>query len=114
MRRLRYVPALDGLRGVAIALVMAGHAGGLKAGGLGVDLFFALSGFLITSLLVSEWDARRRVDRRAFYWRRARRLLPALGVMLLTVALLGVAVGRPSVIIQALIGCSYVTNFIQA
>ena len=114
MRRLRYVPALDGLRAVAIALVMAGHAGGLKAGGLGVDLFFALSGFLITSLLVSEWDARRSVDCRAFYRRRARRLLPALGVMLLTVGLLGVAVGRPSVIMQALIGCSYVTNFIQA
>jgi peptidoglycan/LPS O-acetylase OafA/YrhL len=79
-----------------------------------VDLFFALSGFLITSLLVTEWDARRSIDCRAFYWRRALRLLPALGLMVLTLTSLGVAGGQPGVLVQALVGVSYVTNFVQA
>ena len=76
--RLGYVPALDGLRGVAIALVVANHVGWLSGGFLGVDVFFVLSGFLITTLLLEEWVRDRAVSLRAFYWRRARRLLPAV------------------------------------
>jgi peptidoglycan/LPS O-acetylase OafA/YrhL len=78
--RLGYVPALDGLRGIAIASVVAYHAFGFPLGGwLGVDLFFVLSGFLITTLLLEEETIRVR----AFYARRARRLLPALVALLL-------------------------------
>jgi len=83
--RLGHVPVLDAIRGIAILLVLAGHAdNGLSGGMLGVDLFFVLSGFLITSLLLTEWNRDGTVSLRSFYRRRAFRLLPAL-VVLLTV-----------------------------
>jgi peptidoglycan/LPS O-acetylase OafA/YrhL len=86
-------PALDGLRGAAVAAVVLFHLGLLSGGFLGVDLFFTLSGFLITSLLVREWRQHGRIDLGAFWARRCRRLLPAaaamIGVVLLAVALWG-------------------------
>jgi peptidoglycan/LPS O-acetylase OafA/YrhL len=85
MGRLGHRPALDGLRGVAVLLVVLAHAhvpGMEAAGGVGVCLFFVLSGYLITGLLLAEHDASGRVRFRAFYARRARRLLPALGSLL--------------------------------
>ncbi|HJU37756.1 MAG TPA: acyltransferase [Gaiellaceae bacterium] len=87
-RRLGYVPALDGIRGLAILLVVAYHFLGLPGGFYGVDLFFVLSGFLITTLLLEERAATGRVSLRAFYLRRARRLLPALGAVLAFTCLL--------------------------
>jgi peptidoglycan/LPS O-acetylase OafA/YrhL len=72
---------LDGLRGIAIFLVMLTHTAVLPNGYVGVDLFFALSGFLITTLLYEEWDRSGGISLRRFYGRRARRLLPALGVL---------------------------------
>lgn len=84
---LTYVPGLDGLRGAAVAAVLAFHAGRLKGGYLGVDLFFVLSGYLITSLLLLEGTAAGRIGLARFWGRRARRLLPALGVMLAGVSL---------------------------
>lgn len=80
--RLGYRPALDGIRGVAILLVIGSHTGWLSTGGLGVDLFFVLSGFLITTLLLEERTMNGAIRLGAFYARRARRLLPALVVML--------------------------------
>jgi peptidoglycan/LPS O-acetylase OafA/YrhL len=77
------MPYLDGLRGVTIILVLWFHAGGLFRGGfIGVDIFFVLSGFLITSLLIKEYDENQRIYLGRFYMRRALRLLPALVVML--------------------------------
>lgn len=75
----RYWPALDGLRGAAVAAVLLFHAGFGWAGGgfLGVSLFFTLSGFLITSLLLSERERSGRIALGSFWARRARRLLPA-------------------------------------
>jgi peptidoglycan/LPS O-acetylase OafA/YrhL len=84
--KLTYVPALDGLRGAAVAAVLAFHAGHLQGGYLGVDLFFVLSGYLITSLLLVEGGASGHIGLARFWGRRARRLLPALGVMLAGVA----------------------------
>ena len=77
---LGYMPALDGLRACAVGAVILLHSGlGVAPGGtLGVDVFFVLSGFLITSLLVEEHDATATVDLRAFYLRRVLRLMPAL------------------------------------
>ena len=89
-RRLHRRRALDGIRAIAIALVFAEHFGGFLPGTVGVDVFFVLSGYLITSLLVAEYDRRGRVDFRTFYRRRALRLMPAY---LVTVALTVLAAG---------------------
>jgi peptidoglycan/LPS O-acetylase OafA/YrhL len=85
----RYLPALDGVRGVAIAGVFAYHLGyGWASGGyLGVDLFFVLSGFLITSLLVEEWSDTGLINLARFWGHRARRLLPALLAMLIVLSI---------------------------
>ncbi|WP_204079860.1 acyltransferase family protein [Mycobacterium riyadhense] len=82
------IPALDGLRAIAVALVLVGHGGipGVSGGFIGVDIFFVLSGFLITSLLLDELGRTGRIDLTGFWIRRARRLLPALVLMVLTVA----------------------------
>ncbi|MEW5808001.1 MAG: acyltransferase family protein [Actinomycetota bacterium] len=81
------IPALDGVRAIAVGLVLADHGGvpGLPGGFLGVDVFFVLSGFLITSLLIEETNRTGRIGLRGFWVRRARRLLPALVVMVLAV-----------------------------
>jgi peptidoglycan/LPS O-acetylase OafA/YrhL len=85
--RLGYRSALDGVRGLAILPVVSLHAFGLpKEGGLGVDLFFVLSGFLITTLLLEEFAEAGCVSLRRFYRRRAARLLPALGALLVVAA----------------------------
>lgn len=82
------IPALDGLRAIAVALVLVGHGGipGVTGGFIGVDVFFVLSGFLITSLLLDELGRTGRIELTGFWIRRARRLLPALVLMVLTVA----------------------------
>jgi peptidoglycan/LPS O-acetylase OafA/YrhL len=82
---ISYRPGLDGLRAIAVIAVFVFHSriDWLPGGFLGVDLFFVLSGYLITSLLLVEWDARNRIDLRRFWLRRARRLLPALVVVVL-------------------------------
>ena len=79
----RSIPALDGLRGVAITLVLVGHGGipGMGGGFIGVDVFFVLSGFLIPALLLDELARTGRISPTAFWIRRAKRLLPALLVM---------------------------------
>jgi len=86
---IRYQPALDGLRAFAVAAVIAYHfgAGWAPGGFLGVDAFFVLSGFLITSLLLTEWGRNGRISLPGFWARRARRLLPALLVVLGAIAL---------------------------
>lgn len=90
--RLPYLPGLDGLRALALIAVVLYHAdlSWLPGGFLGVEVFFVLSGYLITSLLLAEWNQHDRVDLKAFWLRRARRLLPA--VFLLLLVTLGFAV----------------------
>jgi peptidoglycan/LPS O-acetylase OafA/YrhL len=87
-QRFGYQPALDGLRAVAVGSVVCYHLGLGWAGGgfLGVDTFFVLSGYLITSLLLIEWAATGAIDFAAFWVRRARRLLPALLLVLAAIA----------------------------
>jgi len=82
----KFRPDLEGLRGVAILFVVLFHAGvrALTGGFVGVDVFFVLSGFFITGLLVRELDHSSRIDVPAFYARRALRLLPALIVVVAT------------------------------
>jgi peptidoglycan/LPS O-acetylase OafA/YrhL len=80
---LGYRPALDSLRAIAVCAVLAYHVGWIRGGWLGVDVFFTLSGFLITTLLLGEHARTGTISIRRFYVRRARRLLPALGLFLL-------------------------------
>ncbi|WHT22445.1 acyltransferase family protein [Crossiella sp. CA-258035] len=86
-----HIPELDGLRGLAIAGVLLFHAGHLSGGFLGVDLFFVLSGYLITDLLLRD----RHLSLPRFWGRRIRRLWPALAVLLVGVTLLTWAFGTP-------------------
>ncbi len=88
LRRLGRRPVLDGVRGVAVVLVILTHTAVLARGWIGVDVFFVLSGFLITTLLCEEWDDTGRISLRRFYERRARRLLPALFLLVAAFAAL--------------------------
>ncbi len=83
----RYMPGLDGLRALAVLAVIAYHEqfGWASGGLLGVGVFFTLSGFLITSLLIEQWSRRGKIKLGEFWLGRARRLLPALFVMLAVV-----------------------------
>ena len=87
--KMGYQPALDGLRALSVIAVILYHAdvSWLPGGFLGVEVFFVVSGFLITSLMLEERAASGRVSLRLFWIRRARRLLPALFVMLLALAI---------------------------
>jgi peptidoglycan/LPS O-acetylase OafA/YrhL len=87
--RLGYRPALDGLRAIFTLLVLGHHMQipFLTGGFLGVDGFFVLSGFLITALLLEEWDKKGTIRLSTFYARRALRLFPALYTLLFVVAL---------------------------
>jgi peptidoglycan/LPS O-acetylase OafA/YrhL len=86
-RRLGRRPALDGLRALAVILVVGIHVGLLAAGYVGVDVFLPLSGFLITALIYEEWERTGGISLRRFYERRVRRLVPALVLLLAAYAL---------------------------
>jgi peptidoglycan/LPS O-acetylase OafA/YrhL len=96
-RGQRYMPGLDGLRAIAVLAVIAYHLGLSWAPGglLGVGVFFTLSGYLITDLLLGQWAAGGRLRLANFWLRRARRLLPALFVMLVVV-MAWVTLAQPS------------------
>jgi peptidoglycan/LPS O-acetylase OafA/YrhL len=112
---------LDFLRAVAVLLVLLDHSG-LEAigpvrvfdGGLGVEIFFVLSGFLITWLLLGETAARGRIDLAMFYWRRATRLMPAMVIYLVVGALLLLAQGKPLPWKPIAASILYVMNYYQA
>ncbi len=117
--RLSYLPGLDGLRALAVGAVLLYHAGmpWMPGGFLGVELFFVLSGYLITSLLLGEWVAEGRIDLGAFWLRRARRLLPAL-FLLLAVTLVFAIFFMPDEVAglrgDTLAASTYVTNWYLA
>ena len=112
-----YVPALDGLRAISVLGVMLYHGGApiLSGGFLTIDVFFVLSGFLITSLLLGEWTKRMTIRLGQFWARRARRLLPALLVMLVGVAIYAKVFATPgefaSLRLDSLSTLFYVSNW---
>jgi peptidoglycan/LPS O-acetylase OafA/YrhL len=94
--RLSYITGLDGIRALAVMAVLFYHADYPWAlgGFLGVETFFVLSGFLITSLLLAEWQSSGRIDLKFFWLRRARRLLPAVWLLLLVLPVAAVLFAR--------------------
>ncbi|HEX4463666.1 MAG TPA: acyltransferase family protein [Solirubrobacterales bacterium] len=114
--RLPYLPGIDALRAIAVLAVFLYHAGvGWMPGGfLGVDVFFAISGYLITSLLLSERRRTGRVRLGQFWLRRARRLLPAVGV-LIAVTMIVAAIVEPDRLTElrgdAISSLAYVANW---
>ena len=124
-RALGHIPALDGIRGLGLVLVVATHAllafGGqhkeaLPGGFIGLDAFFVLSGFLITSLLLGEQVRNGRISLRGFYRRRALRLLPALFLLLAVHGFYAIATNLPmnKEITSNLVVLGYVTNWYRA
>ena len=111
------VAPLDGMRAFAVTAVILYHANPSWAVGgyFGVDVFFVLSGFLITTLLLGEWRGSGGVGLRAFWGRRARRLLPALFVMLAVVGTVSVlaprVLGSPGLLGDTLATVGYVANW---
>ncbi len=113
---MRYERGLDGLRALAVLAVVFFHGDfrWIPGGFLGVDVFFVVSGYLITSLMIEEWHTSGTVVLRQFWLRRARRLLPALFAMLVTVCVVA-ALAVPDAISQlrsdAIAAVAYVTNW---
>jgi peptidoglycan/LPS O-acetylase OafA/YrhL len=111
-----YLPGLDGLRALSVIAVLIYHARPewLPGGYLGVEVFFVISGFIITRALLSEWRESGRIRLGSFWQRRARRLLPAVG-LLLAVVVAYVAAFKPDELTKlredALSAILYVTNW---
>ncbi|MGE0882716.1 MAG: acyltransferase family protein [Blastocatellales bacterium] len=118
--KLGYRPELDGIRGISILLVLAHHLSPshLWGGFLGVDIFFVLSGFLITTLLIQEWQECGEISLKNFYMRRFLRLMPALFLMLLSVCgfiwLFQDSAKASAAFCGAGFTLAYISNWIQA
>ena len=103
----RYLPGLDGFRAVAVLAIIIFHlnAQWLPGGFLGVDTFFVISGYLITSLLISEFDREGTIDLLSFWGGRIKRLIPAI-FFLLAIVLTYTIVFEPSIILDIKKGCA--------
>lgn len=99
--KLRYMPGLDGLRAIAVLGIIIYHLNPqwLSGGFLGVDTFFVISGYLITSLLIIEYYRTGTIDLRAFWIRRIKRLIPAVYFMVSAV-LVFILLFKPDLIIE--------------
>ena len=116
-RSEKFRPDIEGLRGIAVVLVVLFHCRvpGFSGGFTGVDVFFALSGYLITGLIVDEIQRNGHLSFRNFYARRVRRLLPAAGLVLISTLLAGLVVYSPlelaSFAKSCLFALLYVSNY---
>lgn len=108
-----YIPSLDGLRALSILLVLAAHivSGRIFPGGLGVSIFFVISGYLITRLLFLEYKRRQHVDLRSFYIRRMLRLYPVAIVFTAVVVLTYLVMGLPIQWIEPVSALFYFSNY---
>ena len=103
-RGIQYIPAIDGLRAIAVMAVLLYHLGfkWIPGGFLGVDLFFVISGYVITRLLLDSIEISGGLDLRAFYRARIRRLLPALAFMVLT-TIIAIGIWAPDTVKRLLL-----------
>ena len=109
---------IQGLRAIAVLLVVAFHAGFISGGYIGVDIFYVISGYLITGLLLREFDRSGTISFRAFYARRLKRLLPSSFIVLFSTAVVGLvfmpASTRSSLGRDVMAGALYVSNYLFA
>jgi peptidoglycan/LPS O-acetylase OafA/YrhL len=115
-KRIVYNPTLDGIRGVGVILVILCHANVFKGGYIGVDLFFVLSGYLISGLLLDEMDTAHTLNFKYFYMRRILRLVPALVAMIsvVTIAMTLVSSQKLYNLIDGLISLFYLSDITRA
>ena len=106
-----HIAELDGLRALAVIPVIAYHFGASINGGAGVTVFFALSGYIVTTVLLREHEQRGTIHLRGFYMRRLRRLLPASTIVVIATVLVGRAMHRPSILRQSVASLTYWANF---
>jgi len=116
--RVPYLPGLDGMRALAVVAVMIYHTnnGWLPGGFIGVEVFFVISGYLITLLLIGEHEKQGRIDLKQFWLRRARRLLPAVFFMLTLLMIYTALFKRDTLGLlrgDVIAGLGYVSNWYQ-
>ena len=116
--RVPYLPGLDGMRALAVVAVILYHTnnGWLPGGFIGVEVFFVISGYLITLLLIGEHEKTGRIDLKQFWLRRARRLLPALFLMMALLMIYSAIFERDTLGKlrgDVIAGVGYVTNWYQ-
>ncbi|MFM7045721.1 MAG: acyltransferase family protein [Ilumatobacteraceae bacterium] len=111
IRGTGHIDELDGLRALAVLPVIALHFGAAVDGGAGVTVFFALSGYIVTTLLLDERRRSGSIDIGAFYARRARRLVPAASLVVLATVAYGQIAGRPPITREAIAALTYWANF---
>ena len=116
--RVPYLPGLDGMRALAVVAVILYHTnnGWLPGGFIGVEVFFVISGYLITLLLIGEHEKTGRIDLKQFWMRRARRLLPALFLMMALLMVYSAIFERDTLGKlrgDVIAGVAYVTNWYQ-
>jgi len=111
-----YYPALDGLRTIAVGIVLCAHGGvpWFRSGGVGVDIFFVLSGFLITTILSTERQRTGTISFKNFYARRFLRLVPALVLTCALVAVAKAALGEPFPSVDIALALTYTSNWARA
>ena len=109
----RYFPSLDGLRCLAVGIVMAAHAHvpPLRSGGVGVDIFFVLSGFLISSILFEEYSRHGRISFGRFYMRRFLRLTPCLWTTVAFFVIVHALLGDPFPVKDSALALTYTMNW---
>ncbi len=110
----KYIYGLDGLRAISILIVLVSHFGfgNIVPGGFGVTIFFFISGFLITRLLISEQNKNSgKIDLKNFYIRRFLRLMPALYVFIFFVCILALFFNLKLYVLQILSACFYLVNY---
>ena len=112
----QYYPSLDGLRAIAAMIVLFAHGGAPypRSGGVGVDIFFVLSGFLITTILAAEYGRYGSISFKTFYARRMLRLVPCLVLTCALVALLGLVMGQGASGKEIAIALTYTANWAMA
>ncbi|MBP7141853.1 MAG: acyltransferase [Opitutaceae bacterium] len=116
MMKHTYYPALDGVRTIAVGIVLCAHGGvsWFRSGGVGVDIFFVLSGFLITTILSNERQRTGSIRFRNFYARRFLRLAPALVLTCVLVAVAKAALGESFPSVDIALALTYTSNWARA